>query len=397
MPRLSLAMIVQNEAAFLEGCLASVAGLVDEMVIADTGSTDNTVEIATQAGAKVITVPWEDDFAVARNQALAATTGDWVLVLDADEQLNILMKDGIEKAINLENALVVNLMRHEIGSRQSPYSLVSRLFRRHPALEFRRPYHESIDDSALELLAQEPDWQVIDLPGVAILHQGYTPELLKQRGKSKRARNLLEKAIKDNPQDPYLCSKLGALYFSMGEDKEGLKLLKTGLKSSTAPTPVRFELHYHLANAYRQQKKWELARKHYQKALDEEILLPLKVGALINYGGMLQELGELAEAGKIYQAVIHIDPSQAIAFFNLGMIYKGKGNLMEALKAYQQAIKLQPDYAEAYQNLGVTAFKAGLLAESLEAFKKAIAIYEERKSPEAESLRKNLQELGMIE
>jgi tetratricopeptide (TPR) repeat protein len=187
------------------------------------------------------------------------------------------------------------------------------------------------------------------------------------------------------------------LYFNIGEDKEGLKLLKQGLKRNTASVPVRFELHYHLANAYRQQKKWELARKHYEKALNEEILLPLKLGALINYGGMLQDLGELAEATKIYQTVIHIDPSQAIAFFNLGMIYKSQGNLIEALKAYQQAIKIQPDYAEAYQNLGVTAFKAGLLAESLEAFQQAIAIYDQRQSPEADKLRNNLQKMGMIE
>ena len=79
------------------------------------------------------------------------------------------------------------------------------------------------------------------------------------------------------------------------------------------------------------------------------------------------------------------------------MIYKSQGNLLEAIKCYQKAIAIQPDYAEAYQNLGVTAFKAGLLAESLEAFKQAIAIYDQRKSPEAESLRKNLQELGMID
>ncbi len=88
MPRLSLCMIVQNEAAFLPGCLASVTELVDEIVIADTGSTDNTVEIATKAGAKVIPIEWQDDFAAARNQALAQVTGDWVLVLDADETLN---------------------------------------------------------------------------------------------------------------------------------------------------------------------------------------------------------------------------------------------------------------------------------------------------------------------
>lgn len=397
MPRLSLCMIVQNEAAFLPDCLASVAGLVDEIVVADTGSTDNTVEIATQAGAKVISVPWQEDFAAARNQALAVVTGDWVLVLDADEMLNDRIIPTLKTAIANERALVINLMRHEIGSRQSPYSLVSRLFRRHPQLTFSRSYHESIDDSVLDLLANEPDWQVLNLAGIAILHKGYTPELLKQRQKSQRAKALLEKALQQTPNDPYLCNKLGALYLSMGDDKEGFKLLKQGLKSNTASVPIRFELHYHLANGFREQRKWELARKHYQKALNEDLLLPLKLGALLNYGGMLLELGSLAEALQIFETAARIDPSQAISFFNMGRIYKAQGNFMGALKAYQQAITLQPDYAEAHQNLGVVAFKLGLLAESLEAFKTAIALYDQRRSPEAETLRQTLRELGMIE
>ncbi|MGA1621752.1 MAG: glycosyltransferase [Synechocystis sp.] len=397
MPRLSLCMIVHNEAALLPACLASVAALVDEMVIADTGSTDNTVEIAMQAGAKVIPIEWQEDFAAARNQALAQVTGDWVLVLDADETLNERIIPTLKTAIANEQALVVNLMRHELGSRQSPYSLVSLLFRHHPQLTFTRPYHESIDDSVLTLLETEPDWQVLNLAGVAIHHKGYTPELLQQRQKSQRAKALLEKAHHQAPHDPYVCNKLGALYLSMGDDKEGLKLLKQGLKSNTASSPIRFELHYHLANAFREQKKWELARKHYQKALNEEMLLPLKLGALLNYGGMLMALGSFSEALQIFETAARIDPSQAISFFNLGMIYKAQGRLMEALKAYQQAITLQPDYAEAHQNLGVTAFKAGLLAESLAAFKTAIALYDQRHSPEAEKLRQTLQELGMIE
>ncbi len=389
-------MIVQNEAAFLPDCLASVAGWVDEVVIADTGSSDNTVEIAQKAGAKVLSVPWEDDFAAARNQALVAVTGDWVLVLDADEKLNDRIKPHIEAAIASENALVVNLMRHEAGSRQSPYSLVSRLFRRHPALTFNRPYHETIDDSVLALLRQEPNWQVINLPGVAIFHRGYTPDLLQSRQKSQRAKRLLEKAFNADPNDAYLCNKLGALYLSMGNEKEGIKLLKQGLKSHTSSVPIRFELHYHLANAFRAQQKWELARKHYQKALAEEILLPLKVASLINYGGLLQELAEYDQAQEIYQTAIQIDPSQAIAYFNLGMIYKHQNRLMDALKAYQQAITLQPDYPEAHQNFGVTAYKAGLMAESLAAFQQAISLYEQQRSPKANELKQNLQELGIL-
>jgi tetratricopeptide (TPR) repeat protein len=388
-------MIVKDEAHRLPQCLASVQGLVQEMVVLDTGSQDKTPTIAKKAGAKVFKTTWPEDFAQARNQALAKATGDWVLVLDADETLNPKMLDSIQRAMAEDHTLVVNLMRQEVGAVQSPYSLVSRLFRRHPALCFNRPYHETIDDSVLALLEQEPGWRVVDLPGVAILHTGYSPEQLGP--KQERAQTLLEKALAENPQDAYLCSKLGALYNSLGQDKEGIKLLKQGLKSNRASIPVRFELHYHLANAYQRQKKWELALKHYQKALDEEILLPLKLGALNNYGALLHDLGDLAQAKKIFATVIQIDPTLATGHYNLGRIFKAQGQLLEAIKAYQRAIELNPNYAPAYQNLGVAAFKAGLLAESLDAFKTAISLYDQQGSPEGEVLRRSLQEMGMIE
>ena len=83
--RLSVCLIARNEEKFLGACLESVRGLADEIVVVDTGSTDRTVEIAKQHGAKVDHFTWCDDFSAARNLALAHATGDWVLVLDADE------------------------------------------------------------------------------------------------------------------------------------------------------------------------------------------------------------------------------------------------------------------------------------------------------------------------
>ena len=80
-------MIVRDEEARLGECLRSVQGFADEMVVVDTGSTDATVAIAEAAGARVEQIPWPGDFAPARNQALEFLNGDWVLVLDADEQL----------------------------------------------------------------------------------------------------------------------------------------------------------------------------------------------------------------------------------------------------------------------------------------------------------------------
>jgi glycosyltransferase involved in cell wall biosynthesis len=84
-PGLSLAMIVKNESRCLARCLQSAKGIADEMVIADTGSTDDTTKIAREFGAKIANFDWVDDFAAARNFAINQTTGDWILVLDADE------------------------------------------------------------------------------------------------------------------------------------------------------------------------------------------------------------------------------------------------------------------------------------------------------------------------
>src|SRR5215467_14034179 len=85
---LGLSMIVKNEAHTLRMCLESVQGIVSQIVVADTGSTDTSVDIAREFGATVIAIPWENDFAKARNAALNALNTEWVLVLDADEELD---------------------------------------------------------------------------------------------------------------------------------------------------------------------------------------------------------------------------------------------------------------------------------------------------------------------
>ncbi|MFN5513614.1 MAG: glycosyltransferase [Cyanobacteriota bacterium] len=396
MTRLSLCMIVRDEAERLPQCLASVQDWVEEIVVADTGSTDETRSIAERAGARVLSIPWQDDFSLARNQALEAAQGDWILVLDGDEIFNPRLRESVDAILNQETALVVNLLRQELGAAQSPYSAVSRLFRRHPEIRFSRPYHETIDDSVLALLQKQPHWQVIDLPGVAIRHWGYSPEALAAKNKTQRAQVLLEKALGANPQDAYLCSKLGALYYQIGRDKDGFKLLKQGLKSNLGSAPVRYELHYHLANAYNREGKWELALKHYQKALQENLLLPLKLGALNNYGALLNQLGQYPQARQVFENVVHIDPSFLMGYLNLGLTLKAQKRYPQAIEVYQRAIKLNPQWAPAHQNLGVAYFQARQLQASLAAFKTAIALYQRQGNPQADVLRRELQALGML-
>src|SRR5690348_3827247 len=89
---ISLCMIVKNEEKYLERCLKSVEGVVDEIIIVDTGSTDQTTEIAEKFGAKILRYQWNDDFSSARNYSLKNAKCDWILILDADEELDIQSK-----------------------------------------------------------------------------------------------------------------------------------------------------------------------------------------------------------------------------------------------------------------------------------------------------------------
>ena len=86
--RVSLCMIARNEALTLPRCLTSVAGLVDEIIVVDTGSSDNTRTVAQELGAQVHDFAWVDDFAAARNESLRHASGDWIFWLDGDEHLD---------------------------------------------------------------------------------------------------------------------------------------------------------------------------------------------------------------------------------------------------------------------------------------------------------------------
>lgn len=394
--KLSLCMIVKNEEQSLPKCLGSVKNVVDEMVVLDTGSTDRTPEIAKEFGARVYQFEWCNDFSAARNESLKYVQGDWVLVLDADEILRPEIVPQIKQAIVQPHYLVVNLVRHEIGAEQSPYSLVSRLFRKHPAIRFSRPYHAMVDDSVAQLLQKEPEWQIGYFPDVAILHEGYQVGAIASRNKSQIAQAAMESYLAKNPSDPYVCSKLGALYVQAGEVSQGVKLLKGSLTSKLVDAQVLYELHYHLGIAYGRLSNLTKALFHYQAATQVPILPKLKLGAYNNLGNLLKATNHLADAKTVYETALQIEPNFAIGHYNLGMTLKALGRFEDAIAAYRQAINLNPDYAEAYQNLGVVLLKVGKVQESLAAFRGAIALHEQHNPDEAQRLRQGLQEIGFL-
>jgi tetratricopeptide (TPR) repeat protein len=220
-PRLSVCLIVKNEEQFLARCLASIKDVATQIVVVDTGSTDRTVEIAKQFGAEVHSFAWNDDFSAARNAALERATGDWVLSLDADEELLPEHKETLRREMQDAGAMAFRLPIIDKGREDEGCSFVPRLFRNAPGLFFLGRVHEQVF-SSVQVRAQE--WNLKhDLGKTTLLHHGYQKEVVASRNKVERNLRLLELAVKELPNDPNLLMNLGSELMRAGKAQEGLE------------------------------------------------------------------------------------------------------------------------------------------------------------------------------
>ncbi|WP_438982981.1 glycosyltransferase [Vulcanococcus sp.] len=385
---LSLSMIVRDEAAQIEACLRSVQGFADELVVVDTGSTDNTVALAQAMGARVEHIEWPGDFAPARNQALQFVNGDWVLVLDADEQLRPEAMAPLRALMAQPDVLVINLLRHERGAVQSPYSNVSRLFRRHPAIRWSRAYHSMVDDSVAALLQREPQWRIADCPEPALIHDGYRPELLAQGNKPQRLREAMEAELQERPGDPYASAKLGSLEVAEGNLERGVTLLHQGLEQCPSDAhPERYELLLHLALAEASRDP-AAAAALYRQALALPLAPRLSLAARLNLAALLLQQGQAQEAEQLCQRATAAAPEIGLGWYNLGLIRRRQGDIAGALEAYREARRLTPEHAETHQNLAVALLLGGDIEGARISFRQAISLLgQQGRRSEAEHLR----------
>jgi tetratricopeptide (TPR) repeat protein len=200
--RLAACMIVRDEAQNLPRCLKSLHGVVDEVVVVDTGSKDETLRIAGEFGAKIGHYEWTDNFAAARNHALSLCTADWVLWIDADEELPGECVEAFCRAIVRPqfggfSLQILNYTDDEEEASQFVHSHV-RLFRRLSGVCFTGRVHEQVAPS-LEALGLPQ----AALDGGKILHYGYRPRVLEERDKVRRSIEMLEREVKEMPEDPF--------------------------------------------------------------------------------------------------------------------------------------------------------------------------------------------------
>lgn len=235
-PHLSVCLIVKNEERFLGQCLESVKGLADQIVVVDTGSTDRTVEIARHYQAEVHSFTWCDDFSAARNAALEHVTGDWVLALDADEELPLDQHDALRKLLRAGSVMSWRLPLQDVGREADGLSYVPRLFRNAPGLFYVGRVHEQVFTS-LEVRRQE--WGLDTRLGDARLrHYGYTKELTEERDKVGRNLRLLELAIQEHPGEPNLLMNYGLELTRSQRREEGLVQYRAAFAALAAEPPA---------------------------------------------------------------------------------------------------------------------------------------------------------------
>ncbi len=231
-PRLSVCLITKNEENFLNKCLASVRPIASQIIVVDTGSTDRTIQIARDHGAEIHEFAWCDDFSAARNEALRRATGDWVLVLDADEELLPEHRQTLQQEMRSSAVMAYRVPIIDEGREKEGCSYVPRLFRNAPGLFFIGRVHEQIF-SSVEVRCRE--WGLENrLGNAALLHHGYTAEVVASREKIARNLRLLELANQELPGEPNLVMSLGLELVRSGKLEEGLNRYREALQLMSA-------------------------------------------------------------------------------------------------------------------------------------------------------------------
>jgi glycosyltransferase involved in cell wall biosynthesis len=295
---LSLSMIVKNEEEMLPGCLESVKGIADEIVIVDTGSEDSTKEIAKKMGAKVYDFSWIDDFSAARNESLKHCNGEWILYMDADERLEekgaldlINFLEQTPKSIGAYHVTIESSHLQLTGDTEVHRGGYPRLFRNYgyPSIRFTGNIHEQISPSILDL------GKTIGFSDIVIKHLGYDLSREVMEEKIKRNYYMLLKQVKKEPLDAYSWYQLGQTLAQMQLFKEAENAIRFAVESGKLSDSVLASAAATLSQMSGNQKKFDEALMWAEKSLEKA---PHQLYALSLRAYSKYYLGDLVGAEK---------------------------------------------------------------------------------------------------
>jgi tetratricopeptide (TPR) repeat protein len=347
LPSLSLCMIAKNEEHCIREAILSVSTLFSEFILVDTGSTDATVSIAEEFGAKVIHEQWVDDFSAHRNSSLAHASGEWILVLDADEVIDETQLPILRHLIAGEKKCYQFIQRHYTDdhrlSRFQPSrgqyperekhhigffdSWLCRLFPNDTRIRYENRVHELVEPA----IQREQVFQLERAP-ILLHHYGNTAELIERKKKKGLYSLLGQRKLDEHPEEWKNFYELGIEHNTNGRLEESVECFEAALTRNPAYTNIS-----------------------------------------INLGYVLTELGRFDESEKVLSSALQLAPKSAELLCNLAVNYMRQGRDALAVPLLKEAITIHSNYLNAYANLGSAYFRLGLLSEGTQVYQQGIA------------------------
>ena len=379
--KLGLCMIVKNEERALARCLESVRDWVGEMVVVDTGSTDDTVHIAARFGARISHFVWCDDFSAARNAALDQCTCEWVLVLDGDETL--VVDDPSEFAATLRQnqwdgfSLPIRSLNDD-GTHSK--AMVFRLFRRNrTGMRYRGEIHEQLEAVA------SGNARTSALSCVHLDHDGYTEAVVASANKAQRNIRLSRKLTESRPNDPF-----SWFVFAMALGQSDRDAMLDATRRAIAlidMDPARVRGEHYVVNLYllaindqRSRGDVEQTLALAQRALS---LFPQSPDLLYQRGVARVAAGDFAGAAIDFQTALGdaaksfglvVDPASTGHGARTGLAHalRHLGRPAEATAQLDTAIADAPaDYASAHAEMGTWLLDSGQVERAAPFFEEA--------------------------
>ncbi|MFC1562219.1 glycosyltransferase [candidate division KSB1 bacterium] len=382
--RISAAMIVKNEENMLAECIESFREAVDEIVVVDTGSSDNTVKIAKEYNVELLHHEWKNDFSEARNFSISKTTGDIVLIIDADERLE---REDIPRVRALKwqyehdilcfgvySALPGHLGSASFGKHYSP-----RLFRKSPDI-----YYYGIVHNILNI----PD--KAGMTNIRIYHLGYDLDQEKMKVKFERSITLLLKQVEEEPDNAFVLMNTAQMFLSrnLTDEAEKHSLRCVELLEEDPGDQIHLYLMglYQLSLIYLRRRQYEKSEKYALRALEknESYLDPILNLCWCyylqkDYDGAIPYLERFLECREhqlkneeFNLLIVSKLGSDYEVFYILGEIFRERGDFEKAKEHYLNSVKSNPLYWNVYNSLGKIYMKEGSYPEAVDAFENAI-------------------------
>jgi len=361
-PTISACMMVKNEEELLLQCLESIKDVVDEIIIVDTGSTDRTVEIARGYGAKVYYHPWENDFSKHRNQSIGYASGEWILWIDADEELREGCGSLLKEAVSRENAdsIMVPMVNYFNNSMSQSWFNQVKVFRNNVGIHFANIVHNRL-----------VGYQSTAFYPIYIHHYGYDLSEERMREKFARTTALLKKQIEAEPEAFRHRHDLAACYLSnrMFEKAgtEGSRAIQMAKKCADGQKGMLLWTHFITAFAYLKLGDLSDAEKYAHMALE---IFPEHLDSqfiLVNVYHEQQEWNSLPLVCRRYLDVVKALRENPGRFGNimhntvneewrvhlaLGDLYLERKQTNKAHDEFEKAFSLTPNPPECHKIVG---------------------------------------------